>query len=224
MNERDVLGVFAKCPRAGHVKSRLAQATSPQWAAQVAEAFLSDWLAKLKGFAMRCIVVYSPREAENYFANLASGSLEIEAQVDGDLGARMEHFLKRQFAAGKEKIVIIGTDSPTLPLDFLSRALTELDKADVVLGPAEDGGYYLLGCARRVPDIFAGIPWGESGVLRQTVARLKTTGTDFSLLPVWYDVDTFDDWQRLCGEVRTLRAAGIDPGIPSTERLMGEAR
>jgi hypothetical protein len=97
-----------------------------------------------------------------------------------------------------------------------------LDSHDVVLGPATDGGYYLVGCAREAPAIFANIPWGSSQVLRDTVGAIAGAGCRLALLPPWYDVDTLDDWRMLQGHVAALRQAGLDPGIPHTERLLQE--
>ena len=220
MSEPHTLGVFAKQPKAGLVKSRLARETSPEWAAQVAEAFLLDWLAKLKGFPARRVLVYAPPEAESYFAGLAEKAFEIEPQTLGDLGMRMENFLKRRLAAGDEKVVIIGTDSPTLPLDYLHRAFAELAKADVVVGPARDGGYYLIGCARQVPNVFAGIHWGGATVFTETLDRLRESRSRFVVLSPWYDVDTLEDWKALCEEVRSQRLAGEYPRLSHTERLI----
>jgi glycosyltransferase A (GT-A) superfamily protein (DUF2064 family) len=118
-----------------------------------------------------------------------------------------------------DAVVLVGTDSPTLPVAFVEQAFAELRQADVVLGPATDGGYYLLGCARRLPPIFDGIAWGSSAVFRDTVARLTDPEWRLAVLPPWYDVDTLDDWRMLQGHMAALRRAGIDPGAPHTERL-----
>jgi glycosyltransferase A (GT-A) superfamily protein (DUF2064 family) len=104
-------------------------------------------------------------------------------------------------------------------VSLLEQAFDELNRVDVVLGPAMDGGYYLVGCRRYLPELFSGIDWSGPHVLRQTVERLPAE-VGFSVLPPWYDVDTLDDWLMMTGHVAALRRAGIDPKVPCTERLI----
>jgi len=216
---RRVLGVFAKQPLPGEVKTRLAATTSAEWAAQVAAAFIADSLNRLAAIDARRIVVFAPAGAEAYFTSVRLFGFDTLHQGDGDLGRRLQRFLSGQLGAGASAVVIVGADSPTLPPTFIKQALDILTTADVVLGPATDGGYYLIGCARRVPPIFDGIDWGGCTVLAETVARLGREPLRLGLLPPWYDVDTLDDWRVLCGHVAALRRAGVDPGVPRTEQL-----
>jgi glycosyltransferase A (GT-A) superfamily protein (DUF2064 family) len=116
-------------------------------------------------------------------------------------------------------VVLLGTDSPTVPVAWVGQAFAELTTADVVLGPATDGGYYLIGCARRLPPVFAGVAWGGPTVLAETVARLADPSWRLALLPPWYDLDTLADWRMLRGHIAALRRAGLDPGVPHLERL-----
>jgi rSAM/selenodomain-associated transferase 1 len=218
---RRTLGVFAKEPRPGQVKSRLAADTSPAWAARVAEAFLLDLAERLARVDARRVLVYSPAEAEGYFAQLARGRFALTAQAEGDLGRRIAAFMEAELRTGADPVVVIGADSPTLPLPFIDQAFRELQEAEVVLGPATDGGYYLLGCARRLPPVFDGMAWGGPSVLFDTVARLGSAWGKLALLPPWYDVDTLDDWRALRGHLAALRRAGQDPGTPHTEALTG---
>ena len=133
----------------------------------------------------------------------------------------MAAFFAAQFENGVRATVLVGTDSPTLPLEFVDQAFDRLEGAEVVLGPATDGGYYLVGCAGRVPPIFEGIAWGESRVLAETIARLSDPACRLAMLPPWYDVDTLDDWRMLVGHLAALRRAGIDPRAPNVEALAG---
>ena len=89
----------------------------------------------------------------------------------------------------------------------------------MVLGPAHDGGYYLIGCGRRLPPVFEEISWGSSRVLAETVERLNDPAWRLALLPPWYDVDTLENWWMMRGHLAALRRAGIDPGAPRTESL-----
>jgi len=202
------LGVFAKRPVAGTGKTRLAAETSPAWAAAVAAAFLADTLDQLASVDARRVLAFAPPDAESYFRDLVIGRFELTPQRDGDLGQRMAGFFAEQFTVGARRIVLVGSDSPTLPRAFVEQAFRELDAADVVLGPAADGGYYLIGCSGRMPPLFEGIAWGGAGVLHNTIARLPKK-CRLALLPPWYDVDTLDDWQALCGHLAALRRAGL---------------
>src|SRR5271166_4019097 len=139
-----VVGVFAKWPAPGAVKTRLSGA-DPDWGARLAFAFLQDILNRLAGLAARRVIAYAPGEAAAEFAALAGGRFELVPQAGGDLGQRLADFIDKCLAAGAGAIVVVGADSPTLPPEFISRAFELLQTADVVLGPACDGGYYLLG-------------------------------------------------------------------------------
>jgi len=214
-----VLGLFAKWPAPGQVKTRLAAATSDSRAAIVASAFLLDLIERLGTVTARRFLAFAPPEAGPLFAEVVGDRFLLEPQADGDLGARLSAFLGAQFAAGARSVVVVGSDSPTVPLAYIERAFADLERADVVLGPATDGGYYLVGCAGRVPPIFEDIAWGGPGVLAQTVARLADPEWRLALLPPWYDVDTLDDWRVLRGHLAALRRAGLDPGVPHTETL-----
>jgi rSAM/selenodomain-associated transferase 1 len=218
-----VLGLFAKQPLPGQVKTRLAGATSPDWAARVADAFLRDTLQRLLQVDARRFVVFSPAEAGPFFLPLTGNHFALLPQCPGHLGQRMAGFITAQVQAGAEAVVLVGTDSPTLPVGFIEQAFCELERADLVVGPATDGGYYLIGCGRRVPPVFGGIDWSSSRVLGQTVAALGRGEWRLAVLPPWYDVDTLDDWWMLRGHVAALRHAGIDPGVPATEALLHDA-
>lgn len=215
-----VVALFAKQPRAGFVKSRLASLTTPDWAAQVADAFLRDTLARLARIDAQRVLAFAPDEAASDFEERAGNLFDLTPQGKGDLGERMADFFDAQLRRGVEAVVLLGSDSPTVPLEFVEQAFRELEGADLVLGPAFDGGYYLIGCARRVPPVFDGIAWGSSNVLGDTIARLEDASGKLALLPPWYDVDTLDDWRMLQGHVAALRRAGLDPGVPHTERLL----
>jgi rSAM/selenodomain-associated transferase 1 len=219
--ERSVLGLFAKWPRPGAVKTRLAAKYGPDRAARIAHAFLCDSLARYAGLAHRCVLVFDPPEQEADFAVLARDGWALAPQGDGDLGARLQRFFEHELAAGANGVIALGTDSPTLPTDAVIQPVWTLRHADVVVVPATDGGFCLLGC-RRLPPIFDGIPWSTNRVLAETVARLHDPGWNLFVQQPWYDVDTPDDWQLLAGHVAALRRAGVDPRIPHTEALLRE--
>jgi rSAM/selenodomain-associated transferase 1 len=221
-----VLALFAKWPTPGAVKTRLT--TDPERAAAVARAFLLDSLSRYAAVADRRYLVFAPSDAEAHFRPLAGSAYELTPQADGDLGRRLSWFVQEQYNTGADRLVLVGADSPTLPVEYIRQGFAELDRADVVLGPACDGGYYLIGFALErtsviIPDVlFGDIPWSTSRVLTTTIARLAVVNRSLALLPPWYDVDTPDDWELLRGHVAAMHRAGLDPGVPHTEALLRE--
>jgi glycosyltransferase A (GT-A) superfamily protein (DUF2064 family) len=188
------------------------------------------------------ILAFTPPTAHGYFAEIGQRRFELLPQTEGDLGQRMAAFFGAQLEAGAAAVVLVGTDSPTLPPSFIVQAFQELQTVDVVIGPSMDGGYYLIGCMARsrffqgvdrdqatpsrepgratLPPVFEGISWGAHTVLSETMTALRDPELRLALLPPWYDVDTLDGWRMLRGHVAALRRAGLDPGVPNTERLL----
>jgi uncharacterized protein len=213
-----VLGLFAKWPAPGTTKTRLTLA-NPQTGAQIARAFLLDTMARLVRVHAQRVLVFAPDGAHDDFATVAGDQFSLESQGPGDLGQRLARFINRQLERGAA-VVVVGADSPTLPIDYIARAYAALASADVVIGPAADGGYYLLGCAWKLPPVFEDIAWGTDQVFEQTVSRLKAPEWRVTILPPWYDVDTPEDWTSLYEHVAAIRRANLDPGIPRTEALL----
>jgi rSAM/selenodomain-associated transferase 1 len=216
-----VLGLFAKWPAPGAAKTRLA-AGDPALGARLARAFLLDSLDRFAGVDARRVVAFAPPEARAEFAAVVAGRYELEPQAPGDLGRRLLTFFEGRLAAGARAVVAVGGDSPTLPRELAERAFGELEAADIVVGPAADGGYYLIGCGRQLPPVFEGIDWGTSRVLHQTIGRLGHAAWRVAVLPPWYDVDTPESLAMLAGHVAALRRAGVDPGVPHTEAMLDE--
>jgi rSAM/selenodomain-associated transferase 1 len=130
---------------------------------------------------------------------LAGPGWRLVPQADGDLGVRMRHYFQAALDGGFRRVVLIGSDSPTLPVQRVHEAFEALDDVSVVLGPSSDGGYYLLGLAERIPkaDIFVQMMWGTATVCSRTVSRLTAARIPFSCLPEWYDVDDQGTLDRL---------------------------
>jgi rSAM/selenodomain-associated transferase 1 len=203
------LGMFAKFWQPGQVKTRLAAVTGNDAASAVYKAFIATLLARLESVRSRRVLAYWPPERRDDFAGLVDRRpWELHAQSEGDLGARMRFYFEQAFAAGAERAVLIGSDSPTLPREYVEQALELLEQYSVVLGPSDDGGYYLLGLSEppKLPPIFDEMPWSTTGVWGATVARLKDAGVDFATLPEWYDVDDLDDLRRLSDELHNTAA------------------
>ena len=130
------------------------------------------------------------------------------AQRGADLGARLDAVMRDAEAEGLGPLIVIGTDSPTLPSEYLKRALDALTagEAGLVLGPTDDGGYYLVGTRRRVPGLFDGVAWSTPAAFAQTLANRERLGLRAQILPPWYDVDTYDDLIRLSEEFTSAPA------------------
>lgn len=205
-----VLGVFVRHPLPGQVKSRLAAAIGPELAARLYHAFVADALDALRDVAARRYVCLTPADpqARHWCGELAKEDYAIWHQPVGHLGDRMQAFFAEMLAGPDECAIIVGSDSPTLPRQHVQQALELLEVSDAVLGPALDGGYYLLGLRGRVWPIFQGVAWGESSVLGQTIERLRHCGARCAILPVWYDVDTIADLRFLQVHLEGLRMAG----------------
>jgi rSAM/selenodomain-associated transferase 1 len=225
--EGSVLGIFGKKPEAGRVKTRLAAAFGPEAAAEIHEAMLFDLVATWSsedvlapGGGGRRVLVFSPGDAGPWFDARVPAAFALQPQVEGDLGERMQAFFAGEFADGATRVVLIGADAPTLDPTLVISAFLCLEGRDVVLGPATDGGYYLVGSRHAEPPIFEGVDWSTPDVLGQTIDRLRDTGLSLAVLPPWYDVDTPDDWRVLAGHIRALRRAGMDPRLPRTEALL----
>jgi rSAM/selenodomain-associated transferase 1 len=203
--------VLAKQPVAGYAKTRLASVLGRDEAARLAEAFLRDTLAFAAGRARRLYAACAPDASA--FRTLAPGA-RCFAQPDGDLGARLAHAFEMAFRDGASRPVLIGADSPTLPSQLLTAAHEALGSHDVVIGPALDGGYYLIGMRELHRSLFDRIDWSSDLVLAQTLARARAAGLDVFVLPRWYDVDDASGLARLRRDrgARAHTAAALQAG------------
>ena len=195
---RQALFVMAKDPRAGQVKTRLCPPLTPETAARLYRCFLSDVLELVAGVpGVDPVVAFSPPEARREFARRTSGRFRLVPQAGTDLGARLENTFRILFAQGYERVAAVSTDSPDLPVEFLRDAFARLDEGPVVLGPCPDGGYYLIGLSRLIPELFRDMPWSTERVVHETDARARRLGANVLHLPEWHDVDTAADLERL---------------------------
>ncbi len=145
-------------------------------------------------------LVVTPDERVSDLGKLVAAN-EGWPQGDGDLGRRLARATERAFGAGAEGVLLLGADSPTLPVSFLTTAVANLSSHQAVLGPSEDGGYYLLGLRQPLPVLLERIDWGGEKVADQTRQRAAAAGIDLWELPVWYDLDRFDDLKRAVGDL-----------------------
>ena len=210
---------MAKYPAPGRVKTRLAAALGAERACALYRAFILDLADRLAALPYEVIWSYDPAPAP--FAALVPHARCVP-QVDGDLGARMGHAVAAAFAEQAAPVVVLGADVPHVPVSCIEEAVAVVP-GRVVLGPAEDGGYYLIALARPVPELFAGVPWGGADVLATTRARAERLGLATDLLAPTFDVDESADLARLRvlldgGAVALPRTAALlasDPSRPS---------
>ena len=170
----------------------------------MAGAFLEDLVVRLDGSADRQVLATWPDNdaAATYFETLSAGRFQLWTQPEGSLGTRLAHVISDHLAPGSDdRVVVIGSDSPTLPTEMIPAAFEALEQADVVVAPADDGGYVLIGQRREVPGLYERISWSTSQVWQQTRDQLMASGTSFVELTGWYDVDTLDDLSRLDREL-----------------------
>ena len=213
--------VIAKAPLLGFAKTRLvgAGALSVEAVARLADAFLRDTLATCARVEnVRLIVCFAPAESETYFQALAP-SAQLVAQVDGDLGMRLSAAFDTAFELGASRVVLIGMDTPHVPARVLARALRELGRFDCALGPADDGGYYLIALSARWPALFCGIEWSTPRVLAQSLERARAAGATTTLLEGLFDIDDGASLERLA---RLLGPDG-EP-CPHTARVLASLR
>jgi rSAM/selenodomain-associated transferase 1 len=194
-SEGDVI-VLAKEPAPGRAKTRLAADVGLMRAAELCDVFVRDTLDFAARRSRRLYIAASPAASLPYFRRLTSDA-RCFAQPEGDLGVRLLNAFETALGDGAQRAVLIGSDSPTLPSHLLSVAHRALRSHDVVLGPAEDGGYYLIGMNVPHRELFAGIDWSTDRVVAQTLDRARAAGLRVFLLPHWYDVDDGRDLDRL---------------------------
>ena len=203
MKDRALI-VFARSPVAGQVKSRLTQLLSSQEAADLYRAFLVDSLAQYASLEVD-VRLYMADEGD---PGVRLYGAQLKKQCGNGLGERMEHAFQETAVEGYEQMVIIGTDHPTLPTEFIMDAYEALsDVPAVCIGPASDGGYYLLGMSPLICGLFDGIVYSKPNVLSLTLVRARESGASVTQLPVWYDVDTPEDLRRLVSEKTVLPPA-----------------
>jgi hypothetical protein len=213
------VAIMAKAPRAGAVKTRLCPPLSLAEAADLSRGFLLDKIIQVRALPdARPTIAFTPGDERALFEALAPDFLLVPQQ-GVDLGIRLYGVLDGLVCTGYAAALAIDSDTPTLPTEFLEQAvqLATAPDVDVVLGPTEDGGYYLVGGRRAHREIFAEMPWSTSRVFEETMRRAATAGLRVACLPPWFDVDTPADLSRL----RASLAARRDGTAKETRRLLG---
>ena len=206
-----VLIIFAKESQPGQVKTRLCPPLSPQAAARLYGQFLEDVLEEMAGLPqIQVAVAYTPEAARPFFKKLAPPDTPLVAQAGADLGERLRQAFAWGFAQGAATVLIRNSDSPDLPgsLVLEAREVLASGRAQAVLGPCPDGGYYLVGLKTPQPRLFQDINWSSSTVLADTLAQAGRLGLTVHLLPSWLDIDTIADLQAFVRSPKTRPAPG----------------
>jgi uncharacterized protein len=189
------LAVMAKAPRPGKVKTRLAPPLTPDQAAAINICFLRDTTENLATVAATGkaagVISYTPIGDEALFDNLLPSNFSLIPQRGDNFGERLLATTEDLLTCGYDSVCLIDSDSPTVPAAAFQQAVAELQKDGdrVVIGPAHDGGYYLLGLKHPHPELFTNIPWSTSTVFVETLAAAKNANIEAVILPLWYDVD-----------------------------------
>lgn len=211
--------IFAKAPIPGQVKTRLCPPLTPDEAATLHGSFVIDTLERTKTAVSKLklpldrYLACSPSATHVFFKIMEERQgVKLLDQVGDNLGTRMNQAFQTLFAQGYRQVILMGTDVPTLPLEYMKQAFTSLENHDLVLGPAFDGGYYLIGLKRMAPELFSDIPWSTDQVLSLTQKNAEGIGLKAFLISPWRDVDTLADLEAF------IEACAAETGKPKNER------
>lgn len=190
--------VFVKFPEAGRVKTRLARRITDARALELYRCFTADILETLSPWGQAVNICYHPPEAGERVRQWLGAGHAYQEQKGSDLGARMAGAFARTFSRGWAKAILVGTDSPDLPRDIIEEALNSLDQRGAVIGPAQDGGYYLIGfrASAYFPGIFENISWSSPDVFRKTLDIFERKAMEVHILPRWRDIDEYMDLEQ----------------------------
>ncbi|MBP1179405.1 TIGR04282 family arsenosugar biosynthesis glycosyltransferase [Methylobacterium sp. PvR107] len=226
------LGIMCKAPHPGRTKTRLAAFLGPERAAHLSACFLQDVanavLAVPDALERQGYGVYAPAGTDVELAKILPATFRLLLQEGAEFGLVLGTAVQRLLGeAGHDCVVLINSDSPTLPVALLTTAITALRRPGdrVVLGPAIDGGYTLIGLKRDHPELFADIPWSTGDVLRLTLERAAGIALPVEMLPVWYDIDDVEALRILQAEIAGTPPAFASPGIsggpaPATRAML----
>ena len=205
---KKALITFVKAPVKGTVKTRLQKDLPAERTLRIYKTFVEETLSGCTG--MRGVDRYlgcAPSDDHAYLQKVSKEyRLPTFNQRGNTLGLKIVNAFQDYFKQGYSRIVLIGSDSPTMPMEFIEEAFHALKSKDFVVGPCCDGGMYLVGAKQTIePKIFHRIPWDTSDVLNMVLSKLYRYNINFSLLPFWYDVDTIDDFNFLKLHLRYLK-------------------
>ncbi|MGN8225701.1 TIGR04282 family arsenosugar biosynthesis glycosyltransferase [Gracilimonas sp. BCB1] len=193
---REKLIIFVKNEEAGKTKTRLAATIGDEQALEVYQKLLGWTLEQTRDLEVTREVWYSRFIAENDIWE--EGDFEKRLQSGDNLGAKMSNAFRKSFTEESfQKVVIIGSDCAELTSGIIQQAFQKLEDHEFVIGPAEDGGYYLLGMRNYHPEVFEEIEWSTGSVFQKTIEKIRDMGSNYATLKELNDVDTIEDWNRV---------------------------
>jgi rSAM/selenodomain-associated transferase 1 len=193
--ENNGILLFVKYPEIGKVKSRLSASISKKKVAKIYSFFVEDILERLKETPYETIICYHPEESINKFKKWLGPDYSYMPQKGNNLGERLKKGFEKGFQQGFTKLIALGSDSPDLYISIIDEAFENLDEFDTIIGPCEDGGYYLIGFSKQsfFPEVFDKIPWSSENVFERSIKALSKANQKVFILPLWNDIDTIDD-------------------------------
>ncbi len=194
-SKKNCVLLFVRAPEKGKVKTRLARVLGDESALEYYKDFVEKELEMLRRGNFDTVVCYCPSESKAAVEKWLGKERELIPQSGRDLGERMSGAFASAFFMGYEKALLIGSDLPDLPIAIIGEAFEKLECANAVIGPALDGGYYLIGFCdgSYSKSVFSNIPWGESQVFEKTIRRFREESLRHHILPAWRDIDDYDD-------------------------------
>jgi uncharacterized protein len=219
-NHDNALILFARDPVLGKVKTRLSPFLEEGVILKLYTCFLRGSLDNIRQVEnVDRFVGVAPSNESGFFTGALGSDIRMFVQEGEHLGDKMRSAIQDRFAEGYERVVIIGSDSPSLPVSYINWAVGS-DK-DIVLGPSTDGGYYLIGMRGKVLEVFKDVNWGTETVLQETCEHLVQNGANLELLPVWYDVDTPEDLKFFKTHLELIEQAGLG-AFGETGKILNE--
>jgi rSAM/selenodomain-associated transferase 1 len=213
--DRILLAQLARAPAAGKVKTRLQAVLSPDEAAALHEAMVEHCCTMLRDSGLGVVQLWVEGDPEHTLFQrlLSSGKLQLKQQRGTDLGQRMAAIVEEGLQEYRA-VILVGSDVPALDAGYIGAAVAALEEHDVVLGPALDGGYVLVGLRREIPELFRDIPWGTERVLQATIGVLEALACDFKALEALPDIDRPEDLRHLPDHLLTATSASGSAKLP----------
>ena len=202
--------LFVKAPRIGTVKTRLQPELTRDQSLLLYQAMVEDTVRQFSGVGFCDLkIFFHPADAYEVMKTWLGNQLDYFPQQGNDLGERMYHAIAEMLNQKYDKVALVGSDIPTLDAATMVRAFASMDNYDVVLGPCNDGGYYLIGMKLPQPELFKGITWSTNLVLQQTIHRARSAGLEIVQLEKKSDIDTYQEVEELWNYLKKRTMKGI---------------
>lgn len=194
MKNKNALIIIAKHPDKGNVKTRLTGMMSDENRVRLYTSLLKSTFNRLGSISgVDTFIAFAPREAERYFSSFGHFLIPLP---EGDLGVRMFHAFKGVFGNGYQKAALVGVDIPDLSCHIILKAFELLNNSDVVFGPAQDGGYYLIAMKKPIHELFHGVPWSSEITLQRSIEKANDINYTISFTEKLSDIDTIEDVKK----------------------------